>query len=294
MAFVLGSATVTQLTELDPWFVDPREWFPAITDEQLVAAHAKYPFSLRRGGQWEMVTVVHNYVVSLGDKLIVLDTCIGNHKPRPGLPDMHMLNTDYLERFVAAGFDPDRVDVVASTHLHPDHCGWNTRLVDGAWRPTFPNALHLFHSVEFDYLRGLAADSELYAQLYADSVEPILESGKWELIEAGQIVAEAGGTRIMAVAAPGHTPGHLVFEIADGNESLLVIGDAFHHPFQIEYRDLPMFSDADSPQAMRTRSELLERCANEGARLLTAHFPAKSPVGVRRDAAGEFQWTGLS
>ncbi|RIT40854.1 MBL fold metallo-hydrolase [Mycobacteroides abscessus] len=294
----LGRAEITQISELDQWIVNPRAWFPDLTDEQLSHAKQRYPSTLREGDPWRMVSTLSNYVVQLGDLVIVVDTGIGNHKPRPGEPDMNMLETDYQSRFRLAGFDPERVDMVVSTHLHPDHCGWNTSWHSGRWVPTYPNARYLFHGVELDNIRALAAPgsssgSALFASLYSDSVEPILQQAKWESVSTGDVIAQYGGTTVSLVATPGHTPGHLAVEISDGQRSYLIIGDAFHHPFQLDFRDLQMFADADTPRASRTRAELLERCVREDTRLLTAHFYTRTPVGVQKDADGQLHWTGI-
>ncbi|SPX88004.1 beta-lactamase-like protein [Mycobacteroides abscessus] len=291
----LGSATITQVRELDPWIVNPRTWFPTITNDQLAAARTRYPAVLHGNGQ--MVCVVSTYVVQLGDKVIVIDTGIGNNKSRPGEPDMNMLDTDYLNRLVHNGFDPARVDIVINTHLHPDHCGWNTRWLNEEWVPTYPNARYLFHRVEVDHLRALTATVEdghggaLFSNLYTDSVEPIIRQARWGLVAPEDIIADCNGTTVIAVNAPGHTPGHLAVEISDGSQTFLMTGDAFHHPLQLDFPDLPMFADADTPTASRTRADLLNRCATGGTRLLTSHFRLCFPIGVKQNHQGGFRWT---
>ncbi|SHT34497.1 Beta-lactamase-like protein [Mycobacteroides abscessus subsp. abscessus] len=295
----LGSATITQLSELDRWIVNPRKWFPAITDDQLALAGTKYPWSRNADPHHKLVSTLSNYVVQLGALVILVDTGIGNHKPRPGEPDMDMLHTDYPRLFTQAGFAPERVDLVINTHLHPDHCGWNTTWVKDQWLPTYPNARYLFHEVELTNIRSLAAPAKaptnaMFANLYSDSVEPILQQAKWELVRPGDTIAELNGTTVTLASTPGHTPGHLAVEISDGQQTFLIIGDAFHQPFQLDYPDLPMFADADTSQAMLTRAELVRRCADEGARLLTAHFHTHEPVGIHRTTTGELRWTGLT
>lgn len=294
----LGSAIITQLSELDRWIVNPRTWFPAVTDDQLTVASTKYPWSFDTNDGWHMVSTLSNYVVQLGDLVIVVDTGIGNHKPRPGEPDMDMLDTNYLELFTQAGFDPERVDVVVSTHLHPDHCGWNTTWADGKWLPTYPNARYLFHEVELENIRSLAAPDKapgnaMFANLYSDSVEPIFQQAQWEWVKPGDTIAELAGTTVTVVGTPGHTPGHLAVEINDGTQTFLIIGDAFHQPFQLDFPDLPMFADVDTARAAHTRAKLVRRCADEGVQLLTAHFHTQAPIGVIQSTTGDLQWTGL-
>ncbi|MGL6235526.1 MAG: MBL fold metallo-hydrolase [Segniliparus sp.] len=299
--FQIGQIKITQLVELYPWEFPARGWFPELTPEQAAVAAEHYPAAVVDDTTW--VVALRNYVVELGGKVIVVDTCAGNHKTRPNMSELHQLGTDYLERFVRAGFDPERVDIVVNTHLHPDHCGWNTRLADGAWLPSFPNAVHLFDRAELEFARTvgpsglLGALSEDVGNMYEDSVLPILEQAEHELIEAGEEILSFGAARVATLATPGHTPGHLAVEARDGGDGVILSGDVLHHPVQARYPDLRFVGDADPEQAVRTRRELLARCADEGLRLLTAHVATRpgsalqAPLGVVRDEAdGGFDW----
>ena len=81
---------------------------------------------------------VHSWLLEAGSKKILIDTCVGNHKHRPHRPKWHRLETPYLARLAAAGVRPEEIDLVMCSHLHVDHVGWNTRLENGRWVPTFP------------------------------------------------------------------------------------------------------------------------------------------------------------
>ncbi|MBA6436932.1 MBL fold metallo-hydrolase [Streptomyces sp. GMR22] len=79
-----------------------------------------------------------------------VDTGLGNDKPRAhGL--LANRDGDFLRRLAAIGVQPEDVDTVVNTHLHTDRVGWNTRLENGEWAPTFPNAQYLMHKADFDY-----------------------------------------------------------------------------------------------------------------------------------------------
>ena len=90
-------------------------------------------------------------VESQGQRLLV-DTCIGNDKQR-NYPRWSGMQTDFLAKLDAAGYAPDAIDTVMCTHMHVDHVGWNTRLVDDRWVPTFTNARYLFAELEWEYWR---------------------------------------------------------------------------------------------------------------------------------------------
>lgn len=292
--FGVGDATVTQLTELDVWPIAPRLWYPDISDSQLDVARQLFgPSAITDDGT--MLFAIHNYVIEIGGIVIVIDTCSGNHKNRPFFADLHMLDTDYLNRLARSGFEPADVDIVINTHLHLDHCGWNTRLVDGAWAPTFPKATYLFHDAELEHLQAQwnSAPAGQWRSdtgwVYQDSVLPILESGAHRGVSAGDLIHSSGATQIRAVDTAGHTPGHLAVEVASPGGGLLIVGDALHHPVQALYPDLVFFADHNPQQAIGTRRAILERSADEGLGLVTAHFPAHRPLYVSRDG-GAFEW----
>lgn len=293
--FTVGDATITQLTELDVWPIEPRQWYPALSEQQLAFAQTTYAPSAVSADGAQLIFAIHNYLIELGGTVVVVDTCSGNHKNRPLFPDLHMLDTDYLTQLTQAGFHPEDVDIVINTHLHLDHCGWNTELTDGAWRPTFSNATYLFRSTELKYVEALwkSAPAEQWTDnggwVYQDSIQPILKHAPHRFIEPGHRVHSYGSTRITALDAAGHTPGHLAIEVSSSGAGVIIAGDALHHPLQAQFPDLPFFADADPIKGIDTRRSLLGRCADEGLGLLTAHFPAHSPLRVRRSGA-TFQW----
>ncbi|MEZ0050665.1 glyoxylase-like metal-dependent hydrolase (beta-lactamase superfamily II) [Mycobacterium sp. MAA66] len=293
--FTVGDATVTQLTELDVWPIPPRLWYPEISDDQLAFTRATYqPSAITADGN-TLLFAIHNYVVELDGSVIVVDTCSGNHKNRPYFPDLHMLDTDYPIRLRRAGFEPSDVDIVINTHLHADHCGWNTELVQGTWQPTFPNATYLFHSPELEYIeqqwRSAAVGQwrEDAGWVYQDSVRPVLEYAEYRVIAANEQLLASESTRLTVIDAAGHTPGHLAVEITGPHDGLLIVGDALHHPMQAQFPDLPFFADTDPHQGAATRRALLGHAADNEISIVTAHFPVQDPfrVGRRGDS---FQW----
>ena len=98
-----------------------------------------------------IVSSIHSWVLKTRHHTILIDTCVGNHKERPGQPRFHMLDRPYMENFAKAGLKVEDIDYVLCTHLHVDHVGWNTRLDNGRWVPTFPNAKYVFSKTDRDY-----------------------------------------------------------------------------------------------------------------------------------------------
>ena len=94
---------------------------------------------------------IHSWLIEIGGRKILIDTCVGNHKSRKHRPFWDNLNTPYIERLAAAGAKPEDIDMVMCTHLHVDHVGWNTKLDNGRWVPTFPNAKYVFGKTDYDH-----------------------------------------------------------------------------------------------------------------------------------------------
>lgn len=135
----IGDVTITCIVEGAYTFPGPF-LLPAATTEELAEIAWLKPYFI--DAESNVTLSVQALFIDAPGIRIVVDTCMGNDKTRAGGAG-NMLKTDFLERFEAAGFSRDSIDVVLCTHLHLDHVGWNTMLVDGRWTPTFPKARYL-------------------------------------------------------------------------------------------------------------------------------------------------------
>jgi glyoxylase-like metal-dependent hydrolase (beta-lactamase superfamily II) len=201
--------------------------------------------------------------------------------------DWHEMKTPWFTNLTAAGINPAEIDFVMCTHLHVDHVGWNTRLQDGQWVPTFPNAKYIFSKHEYEFWRAErdheAADTfgSVNHQTFDDSVVPIMHLA--ELIEGEtELIAEL----LTIKPAPGHTPGSIAIEVANSGELGIFTGDICHHPIQVAEPDWNSAYCELPDQARSTRREILERCHNHNALMLPAHFAGSFAGHVRykRDA----------
>ncbi|MFC0545761.1 MBL fold metallo-hydrolase [Kutzneria chonburiensis] len=197
------------------------------------------------------------WVIRDRGRVVLVDTGIGNHKDRPDMPSFHQLETDFLIALAAVGVVPAMVDVVVNTHLHADHVGWNTRLVDDCWVPTFPNATYLIPAADYAHF----ADD----QVVADSVRPVVEAGQAVLWRDSHRVADG----LLLEAAPGHTPGSSVLKLRD---EAVFVGDLLHNPAQILEPDADSMFCLDGARARRSRRQILGWAADRGARVLPTHF----------------------
>jgi glyoxylase-like metal-dependent hydrolase (beta-lactamase superfamily II) len=276
----VGSARVTAVVEAQTDGIPPELFFPAAT-AATIREHAwlQPHFAQERG---TLSLRVQAFVIETGDRLVVVDPCVGNGRERES-PFWNDQSWPFMERFRAAGFDPTQVDLVVYTHLHADHVGWGTHRVDGRWVPTFPQARYLFVREELDFLRS-RRDAEPDARaIDDDSIAPVFDAGRAELIDADADL----GFGLQLEATPGHTPGHASLWVASDGERALLTGDFIHHPVQCAEPTVGFISDADPAQAQATRLAMLGRLADEAPLTLGTHFPT-APAGhvVADDGTG--------
>ncbi|WP_407840886.1 MBL fold metallo-hydrolase [Streptomyces sp. DSM 116496] len=236
----------------------------------------RYPWPAPDFGRADgtFVLSVHGLVVDTGARRMLVDTCVGN--ARPSVPFLPMLDSTWLEDLAALGYPPESIDTVVCTHLHFDHIGWNTRLVDGKWVPTFPRARHLVTRVEWDHWADDAA-----ADLH-DTMRPLIDAGLVDFVGNDHRVGD--GVRLEA--APGHTPGQVAVVIESGGERAVITGDLVHHPVQFTEPDLAGLADADAAQAAATRRAFVDRYADTGTLVIGTHFPAPTAGLLRRGGDG--------
>ncbi|RWK66818.1 MAG: MBL fold metallo-hydrolase [Mesorhizobium sp.] len=128
----IGDIRVTRILEMCDPLRTPTEWFPDCTDEALEPhLHWLTPRSISPATS-RIILPIQSFLVRTGRHTILVDGCVGNDKTIADFPHWHRRNDGtFLERLANAGVAPDEIDYVLCTHLHVDHCGWNTRLVDG-------------------------------------------------------------------------------------------------------------------------------------------------------------------
>lgn len=226
---------------------------------------------------------LHSYLLQADGKNILIDTCLGNHKRRDFTPFSN-LDTEYLKRFYATGIAPEEIDYVMCTHLHVDHVGWNTRLEDGRWVPTFPNARYLFNRTDYSYFASLdEGTGHDHYSAWKDSILPVVERGLADVIDTGSLVEHGLSANIWVEAAPGHTPGNCTIHCGKGSDSQVIFtGDTFHHPVQLARPSICTIGDFDWAMATATRAAFFNRYADTDSLIFPAHFGGSSGGRIRR------------
>jgi glyoxylase-like metal-dependent hydrolase (beta-lactamase superfamily II) len=278
----LGDAEIRRVEET----ASPMEMATLTTDEAFLAANRSWlcpSFMDPVAGTFSLI--FQSWLVSSEAAHIVIDPCNGNGRLRPVLGFAHQLNIPYIERFEATGIRPQDVDLVFCTHLHCDHCGWNTQLRDGRWTPTFPNARYVFVRRELDRWDPRLPNHQRASfndGVFEDSVVPIFEAG---LADAVGDTHELGHG-LTIEPAYGHTLGHSLVHLKSGGAEAYFTGDAFHHPLQILRPELGLGGCDDNDAAIATRRRLVELLAERDAVMFPAHFQAPHAGRVRPSQGG--------
>lgn len=174
-----------------------------------------------------------------------------------------------LNKLAAAGIQPEDVDYVMCTHLHSDHVGWNTRMVNGRWIPTFPNARCVMSRLELEDWQALHKKSPQEHLL--DSVLPVVEAGQAVLVTNDYALND----EVWLEPTPGHTPDHVSIRLASNGSHAIITGDMIHSPVQcMEPHWVP--PDFDPVLAGQTRRAFLERYCDTDTLICATHFPSPS------------------
>lgn len=284
----IGEMTLDRVEEMIVPLIEASQMFSGFGEETLDEhghwlSPRYYDATSRR-----LLMSIHTWVLRTRHHTILIDTCFGNHRNRPGFRPGHQLDTPWLRNLAAIGVQPEQVDFVLCTHLHVDHVGWNTRQENGRFVPTFPNARYLFSRKDLEHYEAeTRANPARPAQHGAidDSVLPIVEAGKALLIEGEHAIDD----ELLIRPAPGHTPGSVTLQARSKGEQGLFTGDILHHPIQVWHPDWNSRFCVDPPQAAISRRNVLEHCAEHGALMLPAHF-ALPHCGYVRESGDVFRF----
>jgi glyoxylase-like metal-dependent hydrolase (beta-lactamase superfamily II) len=272
----IGAVTVTRIVEMDfPAPYHPKySLLPEATPDALQAMPWLYPDYVEPDGTMKMS--IHALLVEAPGLRLVVDTCIGNDKPR-NLIRQQILSTPFLDRMADAGWPRESVTAVVCTHLHVDHVGWNTMKQGDNWVPTFPNARYLIGRVEHAYWS--ATDDQAQAEILGDSVQPIFDAGLADLVELDHHLSP----EVRLMPTTGHTPGHVSVVIESQGQVAIITGDMMHHPCQIAHPEWPVRFDEDSTAAAITRHDFVTRHADQPVLIIGTHFSAPTAGYIRRD-----------
>jgi glyoxylase-like metal-dependent hydrolase (beta-lactamase superfamily II) len=274
LSWQVGRVKITRIVEMD--LPVPASFMTGATPEELRKLSWLYPHFVSEDDSTLNLSVHALLVEAPGLKLVV-DTCVGNDRPRE-ITGGEPLATPFLQHLGEAGWSREGVDAVVCTHLHVDHVGWNTVLENGKWVPTFPNARYLIGRSEYEF--HSAIDDEEQQTMLSDSIKPVFDAGLVQLVELDHVISP----EIRLTPSIGHTPGHVSVMIESEGQRAVITGDMAHHPCQMAHPDWTL-ADSDPKAAILTRSRLFAEWADKPILVIGTHFAAPTAGHVVRDGA---------
>ena len=280
----LGNIRINRILEEEQPFIRPSDMF-AMATKELIEPHLHWlmPDAIDPD-TGKIILPVQSYLVRTTRHTILIDTCIGCHKTHTGDPLWHNLRDEgWLKRLIATGVQPEQIDYVFCTHLHLDHVGWNTRLVNDRWVPTFSNAKYIFSKIEYAGMETRNSD------IFRQSVLPIMEAEQAVLVDNDYALDD----EVWLTPSNGHTAGHVCVNLKSQGEQAIMIGDLMHTPLQLAYPHWSPVYDTDQKMAAKSRIDMLESCCDTDRLVLTAHLPSPSVGHVisHPDRPFDFKYT---
>ena len=246
----------------------------------------RFPRARLVGGDGDYEALVARVVglVEAPGLRLVVDTCVGNDKPRHALGG-NALATPFLQHMADAGWTRDSVDTVVCTHLHVDHVGWNTMLEDGKWVPTFPKAKYLFGKTELAHWNAHGDEED--KTILSDSVQPILDAGLAQMVDLDHRISP----EVRLIPTTGHTPGHVSVLIESEGQTAVITGDMTHHPYQLAEPHASSSFDVDRDASSATREKMFAEWADSQILVIGTHYAAPTAGRIQRDGAA-FRFEG--
>jgi glyoxylase-like metal-dependent hydrolase (beta-lactamase superfamily II) len=279
----LGPVRIDRIVEIEGLGYEPTFFFPESTLDEF---HAELGWLAPHF--WDTAANTYKrsiqcYLVRTERHTILVDACVGNDKERPSTKLWHRQSSNWLEQLGALGVAPEDVDYVLCTHLHADHVGWNTRLLNGRWVPTFPNARYVIHKDEYRYWEAggdTTTGPGTADGCFVDSVLPVMAAGQVTLVDNDLDLDE----RFVLLPTPGHSPGHMCIDVTTPHGRAVLAGDAMHHPVQAAHPEWNSRFCIDPARSRAERIRFVDRYAETGTVILAAHFA--SPTAGRIVANG--------
>jgi glyoxylase-like metal-dependent hydrolase (beta-lactamase superfamily II) len=184
-----------------------------------------------------------------------------------------------LDQLAAAGVKPDQIDIVINTHLHFDHCGWNTRLVNGVAVPTFPNARYIVQRKEFEH--ACAPTERDRASYFPENFMPMQKSGQWDFVDGGAEILP--GIEVVVVA--GHIKDMQCVKINGGGQTIFFVADLVPTAAHLSYPWI-MGYDLYPMTTLENKHKWLPIVARENWTIVFGHDPHMPAVKLREKEGG--------
>ncbi|MCH8007416.1 MAG: MBL fold metallo-hydrolase [Chloroflexi bacterium] len=234
--------------------------------------------------QYRLPIGLNSLLVRSEGKLILVETGVGDKEGhrRQASP---IEQGDLISALAALDVQPDEIDIVINSHLHADHCGWNTRAGDGEEPvPTFPKARYLIQRGEWEAATN--PNERTKATYLQENFRPLEETGQLELVDGELAVT----SEITMISTKGHTEDHASIVLMSGGETAIYIGDIVQHHVQLERTAWVSSFDLLPLVSMETKKRIVERAIEEQALVISVHAPFPGLGRMTRSEDGRKHW----
>jgi len=219
---------------------------------------------IRAAGKWILIET------GAGDKWDAKRTEIYSFDAAPRL----------LDKLVTHGVPPDKIDIVINTHLHFDHCGWNTRIVNGESIPVFQNARYIVQRAEFEHAQN-PTDRDR-ASYFPDNFMPMQKSGQWSFLEGDSEVVRG----VELIRVPGHNRDMMCVRLTGGGKTVFFFADLVPTAAHVPYPWI-MGYDLYPLTTLENKQKLIPQAAREGWMVIFGH-EARTPSGYLVERQGKY------
>lgn len=274
--FKLGAFEIIQLHDGQLHMAGPKPPFATDQTPETVAAHC----AANHLPADKMENSYTCTMINTGKELVIFDTGNGSAKRSGGQGFL-------LKALAEAGYTPDQVDVVVTTHCHPDH--FLGLIEDG--KPAYPNARYVFGQKEFDYWKKGDDVPEWRVPTREGFLKFCLPfADKSTFIKEGSAVASG----ITAVEAFGHSPGHMAFNVESNGQRLYLWADVTnHYVMSLQRPEWGVHFDHDKPAAIAVRKKTLDMVAHDKCLAIGFHMPFPAFGYVDKTTDG-YRWVPAS
>ncbi|MCI0855586.1 MAG: MBL fold metallo-hydrolase [Chloroflexi bacterium] len=237
--------------------------------------------------QYRLPIGLNSLLVRSEGKLILVETGVGDKEGhrRQASP---IEQGDLISALAALDVQPGEIDIVINSHLHADHCGWNTRAGAGKEPvPTFPKARYLIQRGEWEAATN--PNERTRATYFQENFRPLEESGQLELVDGELAVT----SEITMIATKGHTEDHASIVLMSGGETAIYIGDIVQHHVQLERTAWVSSFDLLPLVSMETKKRIVERAIDDQALIISVHAPFPGLGRMTRSEDGRKHWEAV-
>ena len=278
MRWQIGDVRIDRAVEFEQPLLPPATLLPELDPEMLERHRAWLEPTLLDPSSGLLVLAFHSLVITTPRHVILVDTCSGNDRERPGKPRYHRNDWPYLANLANAGVSRNQ-----STTYCAHTCMWTTwdgtrdgLMADGYRHfptPAICSTERSGHSGEQEYTTERFTDDPYYE----DSILPVLAAGQVDFVEGEHIIDDW----VRLEPSYGHTPGHICVRVRSGDAELVMSGDLMHHALQCAEPQLSSCFCVDPTQSHHTRRAFLERHAETDTLIMPAHFPTPTAGRIR-------------